>query len=159
MKTLRDNSRQHIAQLQAEYAKDTGINTLKIKHNNILGYFIEVSTNNADKLFGNTGKYIHRQTMASAARFTTVDLSELERKISEAASKALALELELFAVLAQETLAQGENIAKTAQALAGIDVTSSLAEVAIKQRYVRPTVDGSLAFDIRAADTLLLRTP
>lgn len=149
MKALRDNSRQHIARLQTEYARDTGINTLKIKHNNILGYFIEVSANNADKLSGNTGKYIHRQTMASAARFTTVELSELEKKISEAASKALALELELFGLLVQEILSQGESIAATAQALAEIDVAASLAELAVKQRYVRPVVDGSLAFDIR----------
>ncbi|MEZ0259925.1 MAG: DNA mismatch repair protein MutS [Alphaproteobacteria bacterium] len=148
-KMLRDDSRQHIARLQAEYVQLTGVNTLKIKHNNVIGYFIEVSTANGDKLFANTGKFIHRQTMASAARFTTVELSELERKISEAAEKSLALELELFAQLAQAVLAQGEVIAKTAQALAAIDVASSLADLAARGGLVRPKVDGSLAFDIQ----------
>ena len=146
---LRDESRLHIAQLQAKYVQKSGVTTLKIKHNNILGYFIEVSTNNADKLFTNTADFIHRQTMASAARFTTTELSELERKISEAAEKALALELELFAGLVQEVLSQGELIAKTATALAGLDVAASLAELSIRNNYTRPQIDGSLAFDIK----------
>ena len=149
LKTLRDDSRQHIARLQANYVQITGVNTLKIKHNNVIGYYIEVSTANADKLFAATDKFIHRQTMASAARFTTMELSELERKISEAAEKSLALELELFTQLSGEVLAQGEIIARTAQALAGIDVGSSLAELSVRQSYVRPKVDDSLIFDIK----------
>lgn len=148
LKSLRDNSRLLIAQLQAEYVKDTGISTLKIKHNNVIGYFIETSTANADKVFANP-RYIHRQTMASAARFTTMELSELERKISEAAEKALALELELFAQLVNEVLAQGELIAKTATALAEIDVAASHAELAAQTNLTRPIIDTSLAFDIK----------
>ncbi|MEZ0226753.1 MAG: DNA mismatch repair protein MutS [Alphaproteobacteria bacterium] len=149
LKTLRDDSRQHIARLQAEYVQTTGVNTLKIKHNNVIGYYIEVSTANADKLFAATGQFIHRQTMASAARFTTVELSELERKISEAAERSLALELELFVQLSKEILSQGEIIAKTAQSLAAIDVSSSLAELAARNGYTRPKVDDSLTFDIK----------
>lgn len=146
---LRDDSRLHIAQLQAKYVQKSGITTLKIKHNNILGYFIEVTTNNADKLFADKSEFIHRQTMANAARFTTLELSELERKISEAAEKALALELELFAGLVQEVLSQGELIAKTATALAGLDVAASLAELAITHHYTRPQIDNSLTFTIK----------
>ncbi len=149
LKTLRDDSRQHIAQLQAQYVQMTGVNTLKIKHNNVIGYYIEVSTANGDKLFAATDTFIHRQTMASAARFTTVELSGLERKISEAAEKSLALELELFAQLSREVLAQGETIARTAQSLASIDVASSLAEMAARSGYTRPKVDDSLTFDIK----------
>ncbi|MBI1214304.1 MAG: DNA mismatch repair protein MutS [Alphaproteobacteria bacterium] len=149
LKALRDNSRQHIARLQADYAKTTGVSTLKIKHNNVIGYFIEVTSQHADKLFGNADQFIHRQTMANAARFTTVELSELERKISEAAEKSLALELELFAQLAQEVLAQGEVISKTADAIAEIDVAAALAELAVTARYTRPKVDGGLLFDIK----------
>jgi DNA mismatch repair protein MutS len=149
-KMLRDDSRQHIARLQAEYVQLTGVNTLKIKHNNVIGYFIEVTTANGDKLFGNTAKFIHRQTMANAARFTTVELSELERKISEAAEKSLALELELFAQLAQSVLAQGEVIAKTAHALAAIDVASALGDLAARGGLARPKVDDSLAFSIES---------
>lgn len=149
LKMLRDDSRQHIARLQAEYVQMTGVNTLKIKHNNVIGYYIEVSTANGDKLFANTGKFIHRQTMASAARFTTVELSELERKIGEAAEKSLALELELFAQLTKEVLALGETIARTANAIAIIDVAASLSELAALRGYTRPKVDDSLAFDIQ----------
>ncbi len=146
---LRDDSRLLIAQLQARYVQKTGVNTLKIKHNNVIGYFIEVGTNNADKLFAHTGDFIHRQTLATAARFTTMELSELERQISEAAEKALALELELFAALVKEVLSHGEVIAKTAVALAGLDVAAALAELAVTQHYTRPQVDDSFAFDIK----------
>lgn len=148
LRVLRDNSRQHIAQLQAAYAKDTGVNMLKIKHNNVIGYYIEVTSAHADKLFADTAKFIHRQTMANAARFTTVELSELESKISEAAGKSLALEQEIFQQLCSEVLALGETIANTANALAVIDVASALAELAVKNSYARPNVDASLAFDI-----------
>lgn len=148
LKMLRDNSRQHIAKLQGDYVQKTGVNTLKIKHNNVIGYYIEVTSNNADKLFGMTETFIHRQTMASAARFTTVELSELESKISEAAAKSLALELEIFKQLSDEVLALGETIAATAEAIAAIDVASALAELAVRNHYCRPRIDGTLAFDI-----------
>lgn len=149
LKMLRDNSRQHIAKLQGDYVQKTGVNTLKIKHNNVIGYYIEVTSNNADKLFGMTETFIHRQTMASAARFTTVELSELESKISEAAAKSLALELEIFKQLSDEVLALGETIAATAEAIAAIDVASALAELAVRNHYCRPRIDGTLAFDIQ----------
>lgn len=148
-KMLRDNSRQHIARLQSEYAKATGVSTLKIKHNNVIGYFIEVGATHADKLMNDKEKFIHRQTMASAARFTTVELSDLESKISEAAGKSVALELEIFAQLVQETMSLGETIAKTAHALAAIDVAASLAELSVRSNFTRPKVDDSLAFDIK----------
>ncbi len=147
LKMLRDNSRQHMAQLQAAYIKESGVNTLKIKHNNVIGYFIEASTTQADKLLSNP-LFIHRQTLASAARFTTVELTELERKISEAADKALALELELFEMLSGEVLSVGNQIADTADALARIDVAAALAELAARNSYTRPVVDNSLTFAI-----------
>ncbi len=146
---LRDDSRRHIAGLQAKYAQKSGVSGLKIKHNNILGYYIEATATHADKLHGDKETFIHRQTMANAARFTTTELSDLEQKISEAAGKALALELQLFADLVQEVMAQAELVAKTAAALAALDVSSALAELAIKNRYARPQVDGSTTFDIK----------
>ncbi len=148
LRALRDNSRQHIARLQAEYVGVTGVNTLRIKHNNVIGYFIEASTTNADKILSNP-QFIHRQTLASAARFTTVELTELERQISEAADKTLALELEIFEMLVKAVLAAADEIAKTAQALAALDVATALAELAAKNNHVRPTVDNTLAFDIK----------
>ncbi|MDE2336837.1 MAG: DNA mismatch repair protein MutS [Alphaproteobacteria bacterium] len=146
---LRDDSRRHIAGLQAKYVQKSGISGLKIRHNNILGYYIEATATHADKLHGDKETFIHRQTMANAARFTTTELSELEQKISEAAGKVLALELQLFADLVKEVMAQGELIAKTAGALAALDVAAALAELAAKNRYARPDVDDSTAFDIK----------
>jgi DNA mismatch repair protein MutS len=145
---LRDDSRQHIAALQASYAAESGINTLKIKHNNIIGYFIEVTGANADTLFKNA-RFIHRQTMANASRFTTTELAELERKIGEASGKALALETELFQLLTREILAQATGIQAAASALARLDVAASQAELAAEKNYCRPEMTQDLAFDIR----------
>lgn len=153
LKSLRDESRQLIAQLQAGYIKKTGVQTLKIKHNNVIGYFIEVTATHADKLMtsaaNNDGTFIHRQTLANNVRFSTVELSELEQKISESASKSLALELELFDMLRKEVLSQGETIDQTAEALAQLDVAASFAEIAVQNNYSRPLVDDSAAFDIK----------
>jgi DNA mismatch repair protein MutS len=152
---LRDESRKLIAGLQADYVGDTGLQGLKIKHNNVLGYFIEVPARQAEKMPGGIGggpsnesPYIHRQTMANAVRFTTVELSELESRIAKAADSALALELELFEALIGEVETEAAAIARAAEALAEIDVTAGLAELAVSRRYVRPSVDDSRAFHI-----------
>lgn len=149
LRTLRDESRLHIAQLQAQYAKKTGIQSLKIKHNNIIGYHIDVTTIHADKLFAQNENFIHRQTLATSVRFSTVELSELERKIAEAAEKSLALELEVFGLLVKEVLALAAPISDTAQSLAEIDVAAALADIAVTSKYTRPIVDLSTAFDIK----------
>jgi DNA mismatch repair protein MutS len=115
----------------------------------VLGYFIEVTPTHADKIpTGAAGEFIHRQTLASAVRYTTVELGELESRISRAADQTLALELELFADLVGEVTARERDIAQTAKALAALDVSSALAELASVRRYQRPVVDDSLAFDI-----------
>ncbi|MGF7173719.1 DNA mismatch repair protein MutS [Azospirillum doebereinerae] len=149
--TLRDESRRLIAGLQAKYAGIAGVPALKIKHNNVLGYHIEVTATHADKLMSGEARevFMHRQTMANAVRFGTVELSDLERRISEAADKALAVELDLFADLVEEVTSRADAIAQAAHALAALDVATSLAELAAERRYSRPLVDGSLAFDIR----------
>ncbi len=150
--TLRDESRRLIAGLQARYAELAGVPSLKVKHNNVLGYHIEVTATHADKLMSGKGRevFMHRQTMASAVRFGTVELSDLERRISEAAGKALAVELELFAGLVEEIAGQADAIAQAAHALAALDVATALAELASERRYTRPQVDDSLAFAITA---------
>ncbi len=145
--SLRDESRKLIAGLQARYAKELDIAALKIRHNNVLGYFIEVTQVQAGKV-PKEGAFIHRQTMANAMRFTTVELSELERKIASAAERALALELELFADLVTEATARAEEIALTARALAEIDLAAGLAELAEERRWTRPLVEDSTAFEI-----------
>nr|WP_049766723.1 DNA mismatch repair protein MutS [Rhodospirillum centenum] len=147
---LRDDSRRHIAGLQARYAERTGIASLKIRHNNVLGYYIETTPTHADKLMqgANRETFIHRQTLANAVRFTTVELSELERKVSEAGERALALELELFEELVRAVAAEADAIATTARALATLDVAAALAELAAARGWCRPVVDGSLEFRI-----------
>ncbi|MDD3029170.1 MAG: DNA mismatch repair protein MutS [Alphaproteobacteria bacterium] len=147
--TLRDDGKRLIAGLQQKYAAKTGIGSLKIKHNQIIGYHIDVSTTNADKLFSDPDTFIHRQTLASSVRFTTVELSELARRITEAADRALAVELTLFDTLVQDTLAHLDALRKTARALAIIDVNAALAALACERHYVRPTVDQSMAFCIK----------
>ena len=112
--TLRDESRRLIANLEACYRAETDVQSLKIKHNNVLGYFVDVSERNVAKL---GVRFIHRQTLASAVRFTTVELGELENKINNAAQKALDLEAQLFDQLLGEVTAQAEDIARLAPGL------------------------------------------
>jgi DNA mismatch repair protein MutS len=147
LRLLRDDSRQHILGLEARYRNAVGVTSLKIKHNNVLGYFIEATTTQADKVRADT-TFIHRQTTANATRFTTVELSELEQKINQAADKALAIELALFADLCGEVLAQGQAVSTAAGALAEIDVLGALADLAEAEDWVRPQVDDSRDFEI-----------
>ena len=142
---LRDESRRLIAGLEARYREDSGVATLKVRHNNVLGYYVEVTPTNADKI---GEPFIHRQTLASAVRYSTVELGELETKISQAADRALALELRLFDDLVGEVTARADAVAQAGRALAGIDLACALAELAVERHYTRPVVDSSLAFDI-----------
>jgi DNA mismatch repair protein MutS len=153
MRALRDHSRRIIVGLQADYMELTGIRSLKIKHNNVLGYFIEVTANNASTMTDTDeakGKFIHRQTIANAMRFTTTELAELETKIANAAERALSIELGIFDALTNATVANADGIRAGAAALAALDVSVSLAALAEEQGYCRPMVDDSLAFEIVA---------
>ncbi len=151
-RALRDESRRLIADLQARYRTETGVAGLRVRHNNVLGYFVEVTPTHAGKLTAppHDEQFVHRQTLASAMRFTTVELGELERAINAAADKAAALEAEIFEMLTAEVLDQAEAIAGTAGALADIDVLASHAELSESRRYVRPVVDETTDFDIQA---------
>ncbi len=151
LKSLRDESRRVIAGMQLQYAEATGVKSLKIKYNNMLGYFIEVTANNADPLMSEEGKatFIHRQTLANAMRFTTIELAEIETKIANAAGKALQIELEIFSKLVSSVLQNAVQISNTADAVAVLDVAQSLAHLAETYEYCRPKVDESLAFDIK----------
>ena len=147
-RALRDESRRVIAALQARYAEDTGIRVLKIKHNNVLGYFVEVTAQHGERLMSAplNGIFIHRQTLAGQIRFTTTELGELESKIASAAERALGIELEIFERLTARVIAQGDNIKVCAEALARLDVASALAQLASERDYARPQVDDSHAF-------------
>ncbi|MEL6577743.1 MAG: DNA mismatch repair protein MutS, partial [Pseudomonadota bacterium] len=151
-RTLRDEGRSVIASMQADYQQLTGINSLKIKHNNVLGYFIETTATHAETMrserFADT--FIHRQTTANQVRFTTLALSEMETKILNAGGAAQAAELEIFADLRAAILTQSAPIGAAARALAEIDVTAALAELAVEQDWSRPKLDTSRAFEITA---------
>jgi DNA mismatch repair protein MutS len=149
-RALRDESRRVIAALQVRYAETTGIKSLKIRHNNVLGYFVDVTAQHGEKLLGAplNATFIHRQTLAGQVRFTTTELGELEAKIANAADRALAMELEIFDRLAATVTAANTTIKDAAAALAVVDVATALATLAVERDYVRPTVDDTLAFVI-----------
>ncbi|WP_050404750.1 DNA mismatch repair protein MutS [Bradyrhizobium embrapense] len=149
-RNLRDASRLVVAAMQARYAEDTGIKTLKIRHNNVLGYFVEVTAQHGDKLFAPplNATFIHRQTLAGQVRFTTSELGETEAKIANAGERALNLELEIFERLSALALAASDDLRNAAHAFAMLDVATALAKLAIDDNYVRPDVDGSLGFAI-----------
>jgi DNA mismatch repair protein MutS len=146
LRALRDESRRLVLELQARYASETGVQRLKIAHNNVLGYFVEVGASHADKL--PRERFHPRQSMANAARFSTVELAELERKISKAADQALRLELKLFEDFVQELRLLADDVARAARALAALDVASALAELAVERQWCRPVVDASRAFHV-----------
>ncbi len=150
MRGLRDESRRVIASMQMRYCDLAETKQLKVKHNNFLGYFIEVPQAQGEKLlkapFNET--FIHRQTMADAMRFSTTELNEIEAKIASAADRALALELAIFDDLAGAALAATEELKAASDALAMIDVAAALAEIAVMRDWVRPTIDQSVAFHI-----------
>ncbi len=151
LRALRDQSRRVIAGLQLQYADETGIRSLKIKHNNVLGYFIEVTAGNAGTMTDTDearARFIHRQTMANAMRFTTPELADLESRIANAAGQALDLELAAFERMRLAVVDQAEAIKRGARALAVLDVTQGLAALAEEQDYCRPLVDQSAAFAI-----------
>jgi DNA mismatch repair protein MutS len=136
-----------LTRLERRYADETGVTALKIRHNNIIGHHVEVPAKQADKL---DERFIHRQTMANAARYTTTELIELAGRISSAADRMLALEGQLFTELVTAVLARAPAIAAAAQALAQLDVAAALAELAAAGNWCRPLVDDSLAFTIEA---------
>ena len=114
---LRDEGRSVIAGLQADYSDATDIASLKIRHNNVLGYFIETRARHAERMMSppNSERFIHRQTTASAVRFTTVELSELESKILNAGAKAIEIETALHAELVRLVLSSADRLALAAQ--------------------------------------------
>ncbi|MCJ8140796.1 DNA mismatch repair protein MutS [Falsirhodobacter halotolerans] len=145
-RALRDEGRGVIARMQADYIAQTGVQSLKIKHNNVLGYFIEVTALHDATLRG--AGFIHRQTTANQIRFTTVELSEIETRILNAGNHALELEKRHFAALQADILRHAAAIGTAARALAVLDVAASLADLAVAEDWTKPKVDASRAFAI-----------
>jgi DNA mismatch repair protein MutS len=150
VRALRDESMRVIASLQADYIALAGIKSLKVKHNNVLGYFVDVTANHAEKLMTAplNETFIHRQTLANAVRFTTTELADLEAKIASAGARAIAMELAIFDHLRAEILSSADIIKAAAHALAVLDVSIALANLAEEWNYCRPQMDESLNFVI-----------
>jgi DNA mismatch repair protein MutS len=142
------NARRAIARLEAKYREQTGVSALKIKHNNVLGYFIEVPQRHADRLMEPDSGFSHRQTMAGAMRFNALALHEEASRITEAGAHALVAEAAHFEGLVAEAVAARRQIARTAAALARIDVAAGQAERAAEGGWTRPQVVDGLSLDI-----------
>ncbi len=143
---LSNNSKLIIASLKAKYIEITKINSLKICFNNVLGYFIEVSPQHKDKL--DNASFIHRQTIASAVRFTTIELKEVEEKIINAKALITNIELEIFEYIRGVIIAESERLSLISNIIASLDVALSFAFTAYKFKFVRPIIDESEDFEI-----------
>ncbi|NNK78401.1 MAG: DNA mismatch repair protein MutS [Litoreibacter sp.] len=150
-RALRDDGRKIIADLQNEYASQTDIPSLKIKHNNVLGYFIEATATHSKKMLSEpfSATFIHRQTTANAVRFTTVELSSLETRILNSGSQAIEIEKQIFAMLRGEILEKSAELIALAAVMAELDLASSLADLALSENWCRPVIDDSRHFEIQ----------
>jgi len=148
-RTLRDESRRFVAALQADYQNRTGVRSLKIKHNAVLGWFVEVPAGHADTLRADE-RFAHRQSLASQVRFTTDALRDLESRILAASDDARAREEAIFGALVAAIVEARPWLARLADAMAELDVTAALAEIAVEERWVRPVMEDGLAFAIEA---------
>ncbi|MDX2266836.1 MAG: DNA mismatch repair protein MutS [Bryobacter sp.] len=140
LRDIQRNSKQYLAQIEIRERDRTGIASLKVRFNNVFGYYIEISKANLHLV---PADYDRKQTLVNAERFITPELKDLETKILEAEERILALERELFEALRQAAAARAPQIRSTAQAIATLDVLLALAEVAVRRRYTRPGFSSS----------------
>ncbi len=148
MRALAHGAKETIAGLQSQYATQTGVHTLKIKYNNVLGYFIEVPSARADALMMPESGFIHRQTLAGNMRFTTAQLIDLDNNVRSAAERATGIENDIIANLIADIRAISDDLLSVADLLADLDVWYALATVARDYGWVRPNITDDGAFDI-----------
>lgn len=148
LRYTKEHSRKLLADLTENYICATGINSLKIVYNNLLGYFIEVPSKYASQLL-NKDPFIHRQTTANTIRFTTRELNQLDDDLRNASEKAIELEMEIFNTFVQKIISRIDDLHKTSEALAFFDVMSALGELAVDENYCLPIVDNSTIFNIQ----------
>ncbi|WP_120076429.1 DNA mismatch repair protein MutS [Aurantiacibacter odishensis] len=150
LREVSGNARRAIAAMEARYREETGTPSLKIRHNGVLGYFIEVPSKHADKLMAPESGFTHRQTMANAVRFNSLTLHEEANRIAEAGGRALAAEEAHFEELSERVAARREAIAATAAALARLDVAAGQAERASDGEWCRPAISDEPMLAIEA---------
>ena len=148
MRGLSHGAKETIAALQAEYAASTGVNTLKIKYNNILGYFIEVPSARADALMHPESGFIHRQTMAGNMRFTTPRLIDLDNDVRSAAERAAGIEAQIVEGFIKNIKDIADSLLAAAELIADADVWYSLATVSLRYNWTRPVVTSECDFDV-----------
>jgi len=150
-RSLRDEGRSVIAALQTRYAQEAGVTGLKIKHNNVLGYFIEVTVTHSTKILASplSETFIHRQTTANQVRFTTVELSELETRILNAGARCLEIEKRLYSSILGALIVEAPMLFTLARALAEFDLSAALARLAHEEGWVRPTMTTEREFVIK----------
>lgn len=149
IKELRDllnNSRNYVERLKEKYKQDTGIDSLKISNNNVIGLFIDITTRHSSKM--NNPVFIHRQTTANSIRYTTVELQELESKIINARAMLISLEKEIYSQICQEILAHFQSLNLLAESLKRLDVLTNFAFSATEFNYTRPQITDGIEFDI-----------
>ena len=146
-RSLRDDARRHVLELEQRYRERTGIGSLKIRHNRVIGFHIEVSAAHAEKV---PAEFRRRQGMAGATRYVTDELAELDASIAQAGEDAIALEVARFESLRESVLAAAERVVAAARALAEIDVAAALATVAAERRWSRPILSDDRRFRIVA---------
>ena len=140
--------RRSIAALEADYRTRTGISALKIRHNGVLGYHVEVPARVADKLMSEDSGFTHRQTLAGVVRFNAPELHEVAMRVTQAGNHALAAEASHLETLTETALERREAIAATADALARLDVATGLAERAAEGGWARPDLVDHACFDV-----------
>lgn len=143
---LINNGKQYVEKLKDQYRGETGIDNLKISHNNVLGLFIEVTPRHAEKMLDN--KFIHRQTTANAIRYTTTELQKLESDMVNSRSLAISLELELYHKICKEIIDRAALLRLLASSLSKIDLFCNFAYIAHEHNYVRPILSNDLSFEI-----------
>ena len=150
LKEFRDDSSMVIMEMQTRYSREQEIPNLKISYNNLLGWFVEVNAKFAPKLINNPELgFIHRQSLSNSVRFTTKELSDIENQLRGAGDKIKAFEEQIFADLVQQTLQRSHDLMLISRALADLDVSAGLAELAIQKNYCHPVVDNSHVFEIQ----------
>lgn len=137
LRDLKDGSQQTMAALQTRYIQETGIGSLKIKYNNILGYYIDITSIHKDRV---PDTFFHRQTLINSMRFSTAELSELQEKVNSAAEKVLALELTIFEDLVRDIQQQQQDLMQMCQTLATVDLILSFATLAQEYNYKKPRI-------------------
>ncbi len=148
LRGIKEEHKLRCQELQQKYIDETGVSTLRVKNNSIIGYYVEVPSKSADVLLENK-KFIHRQSVLNAIRFTTIELTELETEVNSAEERAIEMEQELFTELTEHAIAQANAICRTAERIGTIDIAAALAELACEYNYVRPVVDDSLDFEVK----------